>query len=878
MPSTFVLAMSEPLAAWLVRTSWQALVLVVIVAGLQWVFGKLLTPRWKYALWMLVVVRLLMPAAPSSSWSVFNVPVPRVPLAASRIDTRDIAKPQAADGVTVRIVKTFDVDIDPAPVDTAEVAVAPRVFDWRSALLAVWLAGAILLVLRFIIAHVLLTRRLRRASNADDDVIALLDDCRREMRVHGDVRVIATDAVGGPALFGCFRPTLLVPPAMLRELSRDDLRFVFLHELAHLKRHDTLLNIPLSLAAALHWFNPAVWFALSRCRTERELACDAMVLDVTDSPAAQQGYGQTMLRLAEALCAPGGGPGRRPRGVPAALGILQTRSQLNRRITMISAFRRSSSSTSRRWSVLPAVLLVGVASCALTDKASSEGPATQPSSAAAADDLAPATFERKHAGEARLDRVQSSPPAAGGVDVNTARASQALDRRIADLDLDAKPFSDVIEQLRGTSDLDIFVNWRALEAAGIDRAAPVTARLRNAKFSKVLQVVLDEIGGDTIKMGYSIDDGVLTITTTDDLNRNTLTKVYDIRDLIAEVPDYAPTGEPKPEPKPQPTTQPGPSLAEQIATLIQETVEPDAWRDAGGTVGSIRELSGQFIITATPQMHEQIVNLLHQLREARGVQVSVEARFIAITPALLDKALGGKLRGSLAKSSEATVWQLTDAQVDAVLREAQQAENSTLLTAPRITLFNGQRAHVTVSTETAYVSGFTIFKKDGGETRYEPKIGTAQSGILLDVRATASADRRQAVLTLKPKLSRLAALRVAPYMDAKDLSIQVPELVVHELQTTLSIPDRGTALIGGFTVSDAPAAKALTATVEADEIVLEDGAVRTKVQIPEGGRILPQPTPPAGNQHSGVPHAVVPELRGGQTLYLLVKPTLIITQ
>jgi beta-lactamase regulating signal transducer with metallopeptidase domain len=876
MPSSFVLAMSESLAAWLVRTSWQALVLVVIVAGVQWVFGKLLSPRWKYALWMLVVVRLLMPVTPASRWSVFNTPVPRVPLAASRIDTREAAKPQGTDGVTVRIVKTFDGDVASAPDDSAKVAVAPATFDWRRALLAVWLAGAILLVLRFIIAHVLLTRRLRGAPNADGEVTALLDDCRREMGVRGDVRVVATDAVGGPALFGFVRPKLLVPPAMLRDLSRDDLRFVFLHELAHLKRRDTLLNIPLSLAAALHWFNPAVWFALSRCRTERELACDAMVLEVTDSPGAQQGYGQTMLRLAEALCAPGG-RGRRPRAVPAALGILQTRSQLNRRITMISAFRRSSSSSSsRRWSVLPAVLLVGVASCALTDKASSEGPATQPSATAAADDLAPATFERKNAVESRPEGTQSSPPAAAAVDVSTARASRALDRRIADLNLDAKPFSDVIEQLRGDSDLDIFVNWRALEAAGIDRAAPVTARLRNAKFSKVLQVVLDEVGGDTIKMGYSIDDGVLTITTAEDLNRNTLTKIYDIRDLIAEVPDYAPPGEPKAEPKPRPTTEPEQSLTEQIVTLIQETVEPDAWRDQGGSVASIRELSGQFIITATPQMHEQIVNLLHQLREARGVQVSVEARFIAITPALLDKALGGKLRGTLAKSSEATVWQLTDAQVDAVLREAQQAENSTLLTAPRITLFNGQRAHVTVSTETAYVSGFTIFKKEGGETRYEPKIGTAQSGILLDVRATASADRRQAVLTLKPKLSRLVALRVAPYMDAKDLSIQVPEFVVHELQTTLSIPDRGTALIGGFTVSDA--AKTLTATVDADQILLEDGVAQTKVQVPDGGKVLLQPIRPAGKQHNELPQSVVPELRGGQTLYLLVKPTVIVTE
>ena len=135
MPSFVASAFTEPLSAWLVRTSWQALVLVAIVATVQVVLGKLLEPRWRYALWMLVVVRLLMPVVPASSWSVFNTAIPRVPLAASRIDTHGSATPQAADGVTVTVVKTFDLDVDP---DTDE-KIAPASFDWRRALLAVCL-------------------------------------------------------------------------------------------------------------------------------------------------------------------------------------------------------------------------------------------------------------------------------------------------------------------------------------------------------------------------------------------------------------------------------------------------------------------------------------------------------------------------------------------------------------------------------------------------------------------------------------------------------------------------------------------------------------------------------------------------------------------
>jgi len=311
--------------------------------------------------------------------------------------------------------------------------------------------------------------------------------------------------------------------------------------------------------------------------------------------------------------------------------------------------------------------------------------------------------------------------------------------------------------------------------------------------------------------------------------------------------------------------------------LIQETVVPDAWREAGGSVGAIRELSGQLIIIATPQMHEQIAKLLHLIRESRGVQVSVETRFITIDPATLDKALGEKLGNTMGKSGKPTVWQLTDDEVQAVLRSVQREGNSSMVTAPRITLLSGQRGYVIVSTQSAYVSGFTAFKKDDGEMRYEPTIKIAETGISLDVRAVSSADRRQAVLTLKPKLSRLAALRTVPYMDVKDLTIQVPESIVHELQTTLSIPDRGTALIGGFTETASQGIASITpnsttADVRGAEIHVNDAA-GTKVHIPEGGKVSIQGDP------IRISHGAGPATRAtSQNLYLLVKPTLVIAK
>jgi type II secretory pathway component GspD/PulD (secretin) len=390
------------------------------------------------------------------------------------------------------------------------------------------------------------------------------------------------------------------------------------------------------------------------------------------------------------------------------------------------------------------------------------------------------------------------------------------------------------------------------------------------------------LGGGTVKLGYVVDDGVITISTAEDLASHVVTRVYEIRDLITEHPDAPAAG--RAEAAPQPTTQPQAKLVEQVQQLIQETVEPQAWRDAGGTIASMRELSGQLIVTATPEMQRSIATLLHQIREGRGVQVTVEMRFFTADPADLDKALGGKLLGTMGKSGQATVWHLSDAQVQAVLREFQQQSNSTIVTAPRITLFNGQRGTINVSAETPYTAGYTVFKKDGGETRYEPTIDKVASGIFIDVRGTASADRKQATLTIHPKFSFLQALRPAPYVGSKDLTVQVPELIVHELQTTLSLPDRGTALIGGFTESggasaaSGPSATPATARVEGDQIVLER-PVKTRVKVPDGGKVVLGGSEPA-SATEGVPllRRLTADLDRSQNLFLLVKPTLVITQ
>ena len=112
----------------------------------------------------------------------------------------------------------------------------------------------------------------------DAAVLNLLEDCKQEMRVHTPLAVIQSAAVGGPVLYGFVRPRLLLPADFTESFSSAELRFVFLHEVGHVKRLDIPVNWLTTLALALHWFNPLAWYAFHRMQTDREAACDALAL------------------------------------------------------------------------------------------------------------------------------------------------------------------------------------------------------------------------------------------------------------------------------------------------------------------------------------------------------------------------------------------------------------------------------------------------------------------------------------------------------------------------------------------------------------------------------------------------------------------------
>lgn len=360
----------QPFFDWLLQTTLIGSVVIVLILAAQKALGGKLGPRWCHALWLVLLIRLVLPGAFPGQINLLNL-VPPWDRQAQQQQPSDTAEqlevsqkaqisgtPEAKPAQRPESNVGNQMPITPKPGTLANIQnkSKPTSADLRQALLLLWLAGAMMIGGYLIWSNFFLWRIVKRERPLlNQKTLELFEECKERMGVQTLVGLIPSARIKSPALFGFIRPRLLLPLEMLGEASREEMQYVFLHELAHLKHRDIYLGWLTSLLQILHWFNPLVWFAFHRMRADRELSCDALVLARTGNEKSQE-YGRAIVGLLRRFS--------RSRPLPAMAGILENQSQLKRRITMIAHFKKGS----YQWSPLSVflILALGVASLSFT--------------------------------------------------------------------------------------------------------------------------------------------------------------------------------------------------------------------------------------------------------------------------------------------------------------------------------------------------------------------------------------------------------------------------------------------------------------------------------------------------------------------------------
>ena len=333
-----------PIFDWLLRATLQAALLFCLIMLIKLIVRGRLPIRWHYCLWLLLLIRLATPWLPESKISIFNW-VPRSIQHGGII--RSMAQPRDA--------RSMGFYMRGGITDLPEKKSETTIFKFARILPLLWLAGGIALAIYVGACNFRLWWLVTRERPlTDQKILDLLEDCKAEMGIRNILGIVTTDKVKSAALFGFIRPRLLLPAGMVETLTLKELRYVFMHELGHLRRRDIYVGWLMSLLQILHWFNPLVWLAFYRMQSDRELACDALVLSYTRSGESKE-YGRTIVSLLERFS--------RPQRLPSMAGILENKSQLKRRIKMIAKFKKTSRT---RWTGAM-LLLVALAFVVLTN-------------------------------------------------------------------------------------------------------------------------------------------------------------------------------------------------------------------------------------------------------------------------------------------------------------------------------------------------------------------------------------------------------------------------------------------------------------------------------------------------------------------------------
>jgi beta-lactamase regulating signal transducer with metallopeptidase domain/Leucine-rich repeat (LRR) protein len=146
-------------------------------------------------------------------------------------------------------------------------------------LLSLWAVGVVLIVGRFLLSQIALGCLARTCCTQlqDRTMLSTANDLQELLGIRGPVRILVTNRWAMPMTWGVLRPCLLLP-AEACDWTASRLRSVLVHELGHIKRRDSLIQVIVEAARALRWFNPLVWMAAFRLSIERETACDDLVL------------------------------------------------------------------------------------------------------------------------------------------------------------------------------------------------------------------------------------------------------------------------------------------------------------------------------------------------------------------------------------------------------------------------------------------------------------------------------------------------------------------------------------------------------------------------------------------------------------------------
>ena len=261
---------------------------IVVILFIRRLFSEQLSAKWQYNLWFLLLIALTLPFIPKqlihfeNNFHLFNINQSNS-VRDSSINATEVSRLDH-----VNWMQDFTVSVHHLNLDFLNVG-----------LTSIWIAGMFVMAFLFLHAWFKL-KKIKKTTTVlnNKDLLHVFERCKHQLNISKPLIVGESPLVKSPMTFGLFKTYVVLPIRLDEWMSIKDIKYIFLHELHHYKYKDISTNYLMIIFQILYWFNPLVWIAFKKMRTDREIACDMAVLTSLDERCYAD-YGNAMINFAE---------------------------------------------------------------------------------------------------------------------------------------------------------------------------------------------------------------------------------------------------------------------------------------------------------------------------------------------------------------------------------------------------------------------------------------------------------------------------------------------------------------------------------------------------------------------------------------------------
>lgn len=255
-------------------------------------FQKKLCRQWQYYIWLIAIIRLVLPFAPQQNLmnTLFQCAKPSISsIESSSPETfQNEQEPPNVSKINKTVDNISDKELTGKSYDLSNVA---RQYLWL-----IWLLPAMILFARKVMTYKKTLQNIRAGSKEVQDSVLLeeFDKLIEKNHVRGRVALSVNNMIMSPVMVGLFHPCIILSTTQMTVL---EFRHAVSHELVHYKRRDILYKWLAQLAVCIHWFNPLLYMMQRSINKACELSCDEVVIWHLDEQE-RYAYGDTLLRAA----------------------------------------------------------------------------------------------------------------------------------------------------------------------------------------------------------------------------------------------------------------------------------------------------------------------------------------------------------------------------------------------------------------------------------------------------------------------------------------------------------------------------------------------------------------------------------------------------